>query len=200
MAALEIELVVRPEHVGVPDYRVLGHAESGEELAHLFDVELGPADAEVVDVHLLRHVPLLLAPRHLARLVHYRAAKEDEVPDLVVETSAQQQRVHDGVVRHVDIGRRHDVARSGGRGRGLDHDVDVLQQRIDLPCLTQIRLVPGHAMGGVSGPSEAHRMDLQVVAAAQRLDEVSPDEAGSPAHQDARALHPWPLPFWSVGS
>ncbi len=209
MALLQVELVVRAEDVGVADHGVPGHAEPAEELAHLLDVELGPAAAEIVDMHFLRGVPFLFAPWLLARLIHHRAAEEDEMADLRVEAATQQQRVHDGIVRHMNVWRGHDVARPGGRGGRLDHYVEALKERTDGSSVAQIGLVPGHAGKVVGRPGEANGVDLEVGTARQGLHEIAADKAGGTADEDALTWHgvelrQWPdvapLPLCAVGS
>src|SRR5579883_685677 len=95
MAAFQIELVVRSEDVGMPDDRMPRNSEPAEELAHLLDVDFGPARTEIAEVHLLRGVPLLLSPRCGSRLIHDRTAEKDEMTNLVIVAGAQKQRVHD---------------------------------------------------------------------------------------------------------
>src|SRR5260221_2853292 len=51
MAAFEVELVVWAVDVGMAYDRVPGHAQAGEEFAHLLDVDLGPPAGEIARVN-----------------------------------------------------------------------------------------------------------------------------------------------------
>ena len=113
----------------------LGSYESGRaepkyadliKIAHFFDVELGPADAEVARVQLAARVEGIFVLRFFRRLQHDRAGEEQHLADLLCIRGAKQQRVHDRVVGHVVRGGVDDVARARGRGGRLHDGVDAL--------------------------------------------------------------------------
>ena len=85
------------------DHRVPGHAEAGEKFAHLLDIDLGPPAGKIAWMHRHVGIPVSFAQRRRARRQHYSTTEKYKMLHAAFECLAQEQRIHDRVVGHVDI-------------------------------------------------------------------------------------------------
>src|SRR6185312_9295458 len=183
MASLEIELVVRPIDVRMADYGVARSTKAGVKLAHLLDIDLGPAAGEVARLHRQIGVPSVFVERRVAGVKHHRTAEEDEMPDLRLVSGPQQQRIHHGVIGRVDVGLGHNLLGARCGRRRLDDYVHPGDEALDFAGVAQISLVPLDRIRAEGRTPMPYCVEFDIGSLGQMLDEIAADEARRPADQ-----------------
>src|SRR5271167_3303462 len=78
MRMLEIEFIMGTIDIRMTDDCVASSALSRIKLAHLFEIELSPGCSKILWMDLVVCVKIDLGERLVARLIHYRTAKEND--------------------------------------------------------------------------------------------------------------------------